>query len=40
MKETSALAQQKVSGLADIMAADKAKPDYWDEYMKLIKNIG
>ena len=40
MKEDSALAQQKVAGLADIMAADKAKPDYWDEYMELLKNIG
>jgi hypothetical protein len=39
LKETSALAQQRYSGLADIMAAEKTQPSYWDEYMKRVGMI-
>ena len=39
LKETSALAQQRYSGLADIMAAEGTDSTYWDEWMERVGMI-
>ena len=37
MKEEFGLDRARYGGLADVMAADKTKPDYWDKYMNLVR---